>query len=105
MEDPRCMFKDVYLCGAESLPSLLKKFSQLNHDEYCLSYVFTYRDFAGGNIGLAWTGTPISGGVCSKHGHHLEDGETSHANKSLNTGRVCRIMFKLCSDLLLNHYK
>lgn len=25
-----------------------------NHDDFCLAYVFTYRDFTGGTLGLAW---------------------------------------------------
>ena len=29
-----------------------------NHDEFCLAFVFTYRDFSGGSLGLAWTGSP-----------------------------------------------
>ena len=36
-----------------------------NYDAYCLSYLFTYRDFDGGVLGLAWVGdTSLSGGVC-----------------------------------------
>uniref|UniRef100_K1QGR7 Disintegrin and metalloproteinase domain-containing protein 10 n=1 Tax=Magallana gigas TaxID=29159 RepID=K1QGR7_MAGGI len=29
-----------------------------NHDEFCLAFVFTYRDFSGGTLGLAWVGSP-----------------------------------------------
>lgn len=25
-----------------------------NHEDFCLAYVFTYRDFNGGTLGLAW---------------------------------------------------
>ena len=32
--------------------------SMKNHDEFCLAYVFTYRDFSGGTLGLAWVGSP-----------------------------------------------
>ncbi|EEC10766.1 hypothetical protein IscW_ISCW007659, partial [Ixodes scapularis] len=28
--------------------------SQGNHDDFCLSYAWTYRDFADGVLGLAW---------------------------------------------------
>ena len=31
-----------------------------NHDDFCLAYVFTYRDFTGGTLGLAWVGAPNS---------------------------------------------
>lgn len=33
---------------------LLEINSLNNHDGYCLAYVFTYRDFADGVLGLAW---------------------------------------------------
>ena len=35
---------------------LLELNSEENHDDVCLSYVFTYRDFADGVLGLAWVG-------------------------------------------------
>ena len=33
---------------------LLELNSEENHDDVCLSYIFTYRDFADGVLGLAW---------------------------------------------------
>jgi len=30
------------------------------HDGYCLAYLFTYRDFEGGTLGLAWVAEPGS---------------------------------------------
>ena len=33
---------------------LLEINSEENHDDVCLSYVFTYRDFVDGVMGLAW---------------------------------------------------
>lgn len=39
--------------------------SDYNYDDYCLSYLFTYRDFSDGVLGLAWVGDLNSaGGVC-----------------------------------------
>ena len=35
---------------------LLELNSEENHDDVCLSYIFTYRDFADGVLGLAWIG-------------------------------------------------
>jgi hypothetical protein len=37
-----------------------------NHEDFCLAYVFTYRDFTGGTLGLAWVAS-ASGtvAVCS----------------------------------------
>ena len=33
---------------------LLEINSEENHNDVCLSYIFTYRDFADGVLGLAW---------------------------------------------------
>ena len=35
---------------------LLELNSEELHDDVCLAYVFTYRDFADGVLGLAWVG-------------------------------------------------
>lgn len=35
---------------------LLELNSEEDHDDVCLAYVFTYRDFADGVLGLAWVG-------------------------------------------------
>lgn len=52
----------------------LVKFSQMtNSTEYCLHYLFTYRDFSGGHVGLAWPGV-----VC----------KDSAFTQSYNTGLV-----------------
>ena len=34
--------------------------SLLNHDLFCLAYLFTYRDFSQGTLGLAWVGSASS---------------------------------------------
>lgn len=45
--------------------------------------MFTYRDFEGGTLGLAWTGDlKNAGGVCEKNGHYRG------SLKSLNTGII-----------------
>ena len=36
--------------------------SEQNHDDYCLAYVFTDRDFDDGVLGLAWVGAPSGTG-------------------------------------------
>ncbi|KAM9409775.1 disintegrin and metalloproteinase domain-containing protein 10 isoform 2-T2 [Pholidichthys leucotaenia] len=67
----------------------VEKFLELNseqdHDEYCLAYVFTDRDFDDGVLGLAWVGAPSgsSGGICEKSKMY-SDGK----KKSLNTGII-----------------
>ncbi|KAH7946235.1 hypothetical protein HPB49_021710 [Dermacentor silvarum] len=47
---------------------LLHLTSLSNHDEFCLSYTWTYRDFYGGVLGLAWVANADRnhGGVCEK---------------------------------------
>ncbi|KAL1007267.1 hypothetical protein UPYG_G00084320 [Umbra pygmaea] len=59
--------------------------SEQNHDEYCLAYVFSDRDFDDGVLGLAWVGAPAgsSGGICEKNKMY-SDGK----KKSLNTGII-----------------
>ena len=48
----------------------VEKFLELNseqkHDDYCLAYVFTDRDFDDGVLGLAWVGAP-SGWYTTQH--------------------------------------
>ena len=47
----------------------LVKWSELDHSAYCLSLLFTYRDFHGGVLGIAWIGEPkleFPGGICSE---------------------------------------
>ncbi|XP_019622694.1 PREDICTED: disintegrin and metalloproteinase domain-containing protein 10-like isoform X1 [Branchiostoma belcheri] len=59
--------------------------SEANHDDYCLAYVFTDRDFDDGVLGLAWVGSASgsSGGICENYKKY-SDGKY----KSLNTGIV-----------------
>ncbi|KAM8895035.1 disintegrin and metalloproteinase domain-containing protein 10 [Spinachia spinachia] len=59
--------------------------SEQNHDDYCLAYVFSDRDFDDGVLGLAWVGAPTgsSGGICEKSKLY-SDGK----KKSLNTGII-----------------
>ena len=42
--------------------NFLNLHSQGNHEDFCLAYVFTYRDFTGGTLGLAWVAS--ASGVC-----------------------------------------
>ncbi|KAK7170532.1 hypothetical protein R3I94_000662 [Phoxinus phoxinus] len=59
--------------------------SEQNHNDYCLAYVFTDRDFDDGVLGLAWVGAPSgsSGGICEQNKQY-SDGK----KKSLNTGII-----------------
>lgn len=63
--------------------SFLPTFAEEDYNAFCLAYMFTYRDFEGGTLGLAWTGDlKNAGGVCEKNGHYRG------SLKSLNTGIV-----------------
>lgn len=58
-----------YRFGAPSIAvnSFLDLWSQINHEDFCLSLLFTYRDFADGVLGLAWVAQPPGrnrGGIC-----------------------------------------
>ncbi|XP_052131768.1 disintegrin and metalloproteinase domain-containing protein 10 isoform X1 [Frankliniella occidentalis] len=63
-----------------------------NHEVFCLAYVFTYRDFTGGTLGLAWVASAsgASGGICEKHKMYTETvgGTYQSTKRSLNTGII-----------------
>ncbi|KAL2746450.1 disintegrin and metalloproteinase domain-containing protein 10-like [Vespula maculifrons] len=78
LHDPSYRFTGDY--GVEEF---LELFSEEDYDAFCLSYMFTYRDFEKGTLGLAWTGDlKNAGGVCEKNGHYRG------SMKSLNTGII-----------------
>ncbi|XP_044018112.1 disintegrin and metalloproteinase domain-containing protein 10-like [Aphidius gifuensis] len=78
IKDPSYKFMGKY--GVEEY---LELFSEENYDAFCLSYMFTYRNFEKGTLGLAWTGDlKNAGGVCEKNGHYRG------SMKSLNTGII-----------------
>ncbi|EFX84015.1 hypothetical protein DAPPUDRAFT_99915 [Daphnia pulex] len=69
--------------GNYGVEKFLELFSEEDYNAFCLAYMFTYRDFEGGTLGLAWTGDlKNAGGVCEKNGHYRG------SLKSLNTGIV-----------------
>lgn len=54
--------------GNHGVNSMLFLHSEENYDQFCLSYIFTHRDFDNGILGLAWTAEPgTSGGLCSRY--------------------------------------
>ncbi|XP_049271810.1 disintegrin and metalloproteinase domain-containing protein 10-like [Rhipicephalus sanguineus] len=57
-----------FCAPAADIGYLLHLTSLSNHDEFCLSYTWTYRDFYGGVLGLAWVANAERnyGGVCEK---------------------------------------
>ncbi|GFR59879.1 disintegrin and metalloproteinase domain-containing protein [Elysia marginata] len=68
--------------------------SEDNHDAFCLVHTFTYRDFSGGTLGLAWVAEPTSGnaGVCGRYGK-IRDSDKGIVQRSLNTGIVTLINY------------
>lgn len=51
-EASNCKFKEANIGVAK----FLELNSETNHNAHCLAYVFTYRDFDDGVLGLAWIG-------------------------------------------------
>ncbi|ODN05356.1 Disintegrin and metalloproteinase domain-containing protein 10 [Orchesella cincta] len=69
--------------GEFQVIKFLELFSEGDYDQFCLAYMFTFRDFEGGTLGLAWTGDlKNAGGVCERKGHFRG------GLKSLNTGII-----------------
>lgn len=61
--------KDYRYPSTYGVEKFLELFSEEDYDSFCLAYMFTYRDFEGGTLGLAWTGDlKNAGGVCEKNG-------------------------------------
>ncbi|OQR70707.1 disintegrin and metalloproteinase domain-containing protein 10-like, partial [Tropilaelaps mercedesae] len=66
--------------------------SLANHDDFCLAYVWTFRDFQHGTLGLAWVASVngASGGICEKYKTYSENnnGRSENVRRSLNTGII-----------------
>ena len=72
-----------------SVNNLLEVFSQDDHSDVCLAYLFTDRSFANGVMGLAWIGYAqgTAGGICDKYANF--QGKL----RSYNTGLVSFRLF------------
>ncbi|KAF7489834.1 Disintegrin and metalloproteinase domain-containing protein 10 [Sarcoptes scabiei] len=86
--------------------------SQFNHNDFCLAYIFTYRDFSGGTLGLAWVASTsgASGGICEKYKTYTENigGRQVQTKRSLNTGIITFVNYNSrvppkVSELTLAH--
>ena len=63
------LFHVSRFAGNYGVEAFLELLSEDNYDAFCLAYMFTYRDFDGGTLGLAWTGdVNNAGGVCERNG-------------------------------------
>ncbi|XP_020621435.1 disintegrin and metalloproteinase domain-containing protein 10-like [Orbicella faveolata] len=88
------VFKDAESEGSLESPQnigsldYLIKWSELDHSAYCLSLLFTYRDFSGGVLGIAWVAQPeprVLGGICSPRVFLQERGQLMSFNTALAT--------------------
>ncbi|XP_005092027.2 disintegrin and metalloproteinase domain-containing protein 10 [Aplysia californica] len=86
---------DGYCTNNLDVSNFLDLTARENHNEYCLVHTFTYRDFIGGTLGLAWVAKPESGssGICGRY-TRIADRSGATSMKSLNTGVVTFINFK-----------
>jgi len=55
-----CNHKGINYCVVQ-IGDLLSLHSSVNHEDFCLSYVFTYRDLGEGFIGKAWKASSNNG--------------------------------------------
>ncbi|KAL1441235.1 hypothetical protein MTO96_008657 [Rhipicephalus appendiculatus] len=66
---------------------MLQLFSYIDHDDFCLSYVWTNRDLGEGTLGLAFIGLPKEpGGACEKF--RTVNTREGRMRLALNTGLV-----------------
>lgn len=64
-----CELRSELLVYKFSTHFFLFPLAEEDYDQFCLAYMFTYRDFEMGTLGLAWTGDlKNAGGVCEKNG-------------------------------------
>ncbi|CAD5113398.1 DgyrCDS2570 [Dimorphilus gyrociliatus] len=86
---------DDWMCKKNiDVNNYLNYASLQNHDDFCLAFVFSNRDFNGGTLGLAWVASPNNqaGGICERY-RDYEDGKGKKTKKSLNTGIVTLINY------------
>ncbi|XP_064486372.1 disintegrin and metalloproteinase domain-containing protein 10-like isoform X2 [Ornithodoros turicata] len=100
----RVIIKDHHSCEGEAARTsrfcsdnldashLLHELSRINHDSFCLSYIWTYRDFSRGTLGLAYVAEldESSGGICERFQTGVASGvSVEYRGKlSLNTGVI-----------------
>lgn len=121
----RLRINDTYNCDTQAkrdanpfcspnidVSNFLNLNSQFNHNDFCLAYIFTYRDFSGGTLGLAWVASTsgASGGICEKYKSYTENvhGRQVQTKRSLNTGIITFVNYNSrvppkVSELTLAH--
>ncbi|EEC16708.1 hypothetical protein IscW_ISCW013118 [Ixodes scapularis] len=68
-DSSNCRGSNPYCSSDIDGPVMLTWFSEENHDDYCLSYIWTNRDFSGGLLGVAY--------VAHSDGTHLRWGRVA----------------------------
>ncbi|CAN7976663.1 unnamed protein product, partial [Ixodes persulcatus] len=53
-----CRGSNPYCSSIIDGPVMLTRLAEENHDDFCLSYVWTNRDFSGGLLGIAYVAHP-----------------------------------------------
>ena len=65
----RCVSSPPFVLSELNWFEYIFRHTEEDYNAFCLAYMFTYRDFEGGTLGLAWTGDlKNAGGVCEKNG-------------------------------------
>ena len=81
-------------------------FLEDDYDSFCLAYMFTYRDFEGGTLGLAWTGDiKNAGGVCEKNGVKSYSTRQNIRNIYQDSLYLISSITKILSIEYLQHYR
>ncbi|KAG8191817.1 hypothetical protein JTE90_022809 [Oedothorax gibbosus] len=110
--EPRVKRANPFCSPNIDVSNFLNLNSQFNHDDFCLAYIFTYRDFSGGTLGLAWVASAsgASGGICEKYKSYTENiaGRQVQTKRSLNTGVITFVNYNSrvppkVSELTLAH--
>lgn len=90
--DDRHRRSNPFCAGNLDASNFLNLNSLSNHDDFCLAYVWTFRDFQHGTLGLAWVASVngASGGICEKYKTYSENinGKSENVKRSLNTGII-----------------
>lgn len=98
---------EAYCRPAASINDLLEAHSSNNHNDVCLSYVFTFQHLTDSTLGLAWTANADKadeGGVCGRfHQPQPEMEWTSHNTGVLNLAYNRREMEATLAKLAFAH--
>ena len=72
---------NIFATATTSSSTYLEQLSSINHGQYCLAHAFTYQDFQGGVLGLAYVGT-----ICDGYGSTASATSNTGITTALNAG-------------------